>query len=305
MNVVTDCFYAIRFTFYEIKGGVPLNIQWFPGHMKKTERMIEENLKFIDVVLELVDARIPVSGRNPDILRLCAGKKVLTLFNKADLADQNKNKLWQEKFGEDALFINAVSGTGMKEIAPRIREMMKEKTERDLARGIKERSVKLMIVGVPNVGKSSFINRFSKKAVTEVADRPGVTRSKQWVRLTEGFELLDTPGVLWPKFSDEEAARRLAYTGAIKDDVIDTEELCHYFLEFMRDHYPENLASRYKIDNISGLAGYEITEMIGRKRGFVISGGEINTERAANVVLDEFRGGLLGRVTFDDPEELL
>ena len=273
--------------------------------MKKTERMIEENLKFIDVVLELVDARIPVSGRNPDILRLCAGKKVLTLFNKADLADQNKNKLWQEKFGEDALFINAVSGTGMKEIAPRIREMMKEKTERDLARGIKERSVKLMIVGVPNVGKSSFINRFSKKAVTEVADRPGVTRSKQWVRLTEGFELLDTPGVLWPKFSDEETARRLAYTGAIKDDVIDTEELCHYFLEFMRDHYPENLASRYKIDNISGLAGYEITEMIGRKRGFVISGGEINTERAANVVLDEFRGGLLGRVTFDDPEELL
>lgn len=282
-----------------------MNIQWFPGHMKKTERMIEENLKFIDVVLELVDARIPVSGRNPDILRLCAGKKVLTLFNKADLADQNKNKLWQEKFGEAALFINAVSGTGMKEIAPRIREMMKEKTERDLARGIKERSVKLMIVGVPNVGKSSFINRFSKKAVTEVADRPGVTRSKQWVRLTEGFELLDTPGVLWPKFSDEEAARRLAYTGAIKDDVIDTEELCHYFLEFMRDHYPENLASRYKIDNISGLAGYEITEMIGRKRGFVISGGEINTERAANVVLDEFRGGLLGRVTFDDPEELL
>lgn len=305
MNVVTDCFYAIRFTFYEIKGGVPLNIQWFPGHMKKTERMIEENLKFIDVVLELVDARIPVSGRNPDILRLCAGKKVLTIFNKADLADQNKNKLWQEKFGENALFINAVSGTGMKEIAPRIREMMKEKTERDLARGIKERSVKLMIVGVPNVGKSSFINRFSKKAVTEVADRPGVTRSKQWVRLTEGFELLDTPGVLWPKFSDEEAARRLAYTGAIKDDVIDTEELCHYFLEFMRDHYSENLASRYKIDNISGLAGYEITEMIGRKRGFVISGGEINTERAANVVLDEFRGGLLGRVTFDDPEELL
>ncbi len=282
-----------------------MNIQWFPGHMKKTERMIEENLKFIDVVLELVDARIPVSGRNPDILRLCAGKKVLTLFNKADLADSDKNKLWQEKLGDDVLFINAVSGTGMNKIAPRIREMMKEKTERDLARGIKERSVKLMIVGVPNVGKSSFINRFSKKAVTEVADRPGVTRSKQWVRLTEGFELLDTPGVLWPKFSDEEAARRLAYTGAIKDDVIDTEELCHYFLEFMRDHYPENLASRYKIDNFSGLAGYEITKMIGRKRGFVISGGEINTERAANVVLDEFRGGLLGRVTFDDPEELL
>ena len=273
--------------------------------MKKTERMIEENLKFIDVVLELVDARIPVSGRNPDLLRLCSGKKILTLFNKSDLSDPKKNALWQEKFGEDALFINAVSGTGMKEIAPRIREMMKEKTERDLAKGIKARTVKLMIVGVPNVGKSSFINRFSKKAVTEVADRPGVTRAKQWVRLTEGFELLDTPGVLWPKFSDEEAARRLAYTGAIKDDVIDTEELCHFFLEFMRDNYPENLAARYKIENFSDLAGYEITEMIGRKRGFVVSGGEINTERAANMVLDEFRGGLLGRVTFDDPKELL
>lgn len=273
--------------------------------MKKTERMIEENLKFIDVVLELVDARIPVSGRNPDLLRLCSGKKILTLFNKSDLSDPKKNVRWQEKFGEDALFINAVSGTGMKEIAPRIREMMKEKTERDLAKGIKARTVKLMIVGVPNVGKSSFINRFSKKAVTEVADRPGVTRAKQWVRLTEGFELLDTPGVLWPKFSDEEAARRLAYTGAIKDDVIDTEELCHFFLEFMRDNYSENLAARYKINNFSDLAGYEITEMIGRKRGFVVSGGEINTERAANMVLDEFRGGLLGRVTFDDPKELL
>lgn len=282
-----------------------MNIQWFPGHMKKTERMIEENLKFIDVVLELVDARIPVSGRNPDILKLCGGKKILTLFNKSDLADPEKNKAWQERFGDDALFINAVTGSGMKEIAPRIKAMMKEKTERDLAKGIKARSVKLMIVGVPNVGKSSFINRFSKKAVTEVADRPGVTRSKQWVRLTEGFELLDTPGVLWPKFSDEEAARRLAYTGAIKDDVIDTEELCHYFLEFMRDNYPENLAARYKIENFAELAGYEITELIGKKRGFVISGGEINTERAANMVLDEFRGGLLGRVTFDDPKELL
>lgn len=280
-----------------------MNIQWFPGHMAKTERMIAENLKYVDVVLELVDARIPSSGRNPDILRLCSGKPILTLLNKSDLSDPVYNTVWQKVYGENAMFINAVSGSGMKAIYPKIKEIMKEKTERDLAKGIRARAVKLMIVGVPNVGKSSFINRFSKKAVTEVADRPGVTRAKQWVRLTEGFELLDTPGVLWPKFDDEEAARHLAYTGAVKDDVIDIEELCHYFLEFMRDFYPSNLSARYKIENFHSLAGYEITELIGRKRGFVVSGGEINTERAARVILDEFRGGLLGRVTFDRPEE--
>lgn len=281
-----------------------MNIQWFPGHMAKTERMIAENLKFVDVVLELVDARIPSSGRNPDILRLCSGKPILTLLNKSDLSDPVYNKIWQKVYGEKAMLINAVSGIGMNAIYPKIKEIMKEKTERDLAKGIKARSVKLMIVGVPNVGKSSFINRFSKKAVTEVADRPGVTRAKQWVRLTEGFELLDTPGVLWPKFDDEEAARRLAYTGAVKDDVIDVEELCHFFLEFMRDNYPSNLSARYKIENFESLAGYEIAELIGKKRGFVVSGGEINTERASRVVLDEFRGGLLGKVTFDRPEGL-
>lgn len=271
--------------------------------MAKTERMIAENIKLIDVVLELVDARIPESGRNPDIKRLCGEKPMLTLFTKSDLSDPEVNKLWQKRYGEDALFINAVSGAGMKELYPKIKEIMKDKTERDLAKGIKARTVKLMIVGVPNVGKSSFINRFSKKAITEVADRPGVTRSKQWVRLSEGFELLDTPGVLWPKFDDEKAARRLAYTGAIKDDVIDMEELCHYFLEFMRDRYPERLCERYKIDGFSDLAGYEITELIGRKRGFVVSGGEINTERTALTVMTEFRSGLLGKITFDLPEE--
>ncbi len=278
-----------------------MNIQWFPGHMAKTRRLITENLKFVDVVLELLDARIPLSSKNPEIAKLCEGKKILTLLNKADMADPEANKKWQEHFGENALFISASSGDGMNKIYPKIKEMMKEKTERDLAKGIKNRSVKLMIVGVPNVGKSSFINRFTKKAVTEVADRPGVTRQKQWVRIAEGFELLDTPGVLWPKFEDEEVAKRLAYTGAIKDDILDTEELCHYFLEFMRDNYPENLEKRYKIQDFSDLKGYEITEFIGRKRGFVVSGGEINTERAANVILDEFRGGLLGKVTLELP----
>lgn len=278
-----------------------MNIQWFPGHMAKTRRLISENLKFVDVVLELLDARIPSSSRNPEIAKLCEGKKILTLLNKADMADPEANKKWKEALGNDALFISASSGDGMKAIYPKIREMMKEKTERDLAKGIKNRSIKLMIVGVPNVGKSSFINRFTKKAATEVADRPGVTRQKQWVRIAEGFELLDTPGVLWPKFEDDEVAKRLAYTGAIKDDILDIEELCHFFLAFMRDNYPENLKARYKIENFDNLEGYEITELIGRKRGFVVSGGEINTERAANVIMDEFRGGLLGKITLELP----
>lgn len=278
-----------------------MNIQWFPGHMAKTRRMISENLKFVDVVLELLDARIPLSSRNPEIAKLCEGKKILTLLNKADMADPEANKKWKDALGNDVLFISASNGDGMKAIYPKIREMMKEKTERDLAKGIKNRSIKLMIVGVPNVGKSSFINRFSKKAATEVADRPGVTRQKQWVRIAEGFELLDTPGVLWPKFEDDEVAKRLAYTGAIKDDILDIEELCHFFLSFMRDNYPENLKARYKIENFENLEGYEITELIGRKRGFVVSGGEINTERAANVIMDEFRGGLIGKVTLELP----
>ena len=280
-----------------------MNIQWFPGHMAKTRRLICDNLKFVDVVLELLDARIPLSSRNPEIAKLCEGKKILTLLNKADMADPEANKKWKEALGNDVLFISASTGNGMNQIYPKIREMMKEKIDRDKAKGIVNRSIKLMIVGVPNVGKSSFINRFSKKAATEVADRPGVTRTKQWVRIAEGFELLDTPGVLWPKFEDDEVAKRLAYTGAIKDDILDIEELCHFFLAFMRDNYPENLTARYKIENFSELEGYEITELIGRKRGFVVSGGEINTERAANVIIDEFRGGLLGKVTLELPEE--
>lgn len=299
MNVVTDCENNPFYILWSDK----MNIQWFPGHMAKTRRMISENLTFVDVVLELVDARIPRSSRNPELARLCEGKPVITLCNKADLADEEKNKAWQKLLGENAIFISASDGKGIAAIYPRINELMKERKERDLARGIRNRTTKLMIVGVPNVGKSSFINRFSHRAVTEVADRPGVTRAKQWVRIADGFELLDTPGVLWPKFDDEEVARRLAYTGAIGDHVVDTEELCHYFLELMRDRYPDRLMARYGIEDPTGFKGYEITELIGRRRGMIVSGGEVNTERAANVILDEFRGGKLGRITLDLPEE--
>ncbi|MDP4132625.1 MAG: ribosome biogenesis GTPase YlqF [Bacillota bacterium] len=278
-----------------------MNIQWFPGHMAKTRNLIKENLKLIDVVLELVDARIPLSSKNPEILSLCSNKPILTLCNKSDLADPCVNKLWQEYFGNKAMFISSSSGQGINQISGKVKELLHDKIQRDAERGITGRSIKLMIVGVPNVGKSSFINKFSKKAATQVADRPGVTRGKQWIRLSEGFELLDTPGVLWPKFDDEEVAKRLAYTGAIKDVIIDIEELCHYLLEFLRDNYPDRIRERYKISDFETLKGYEITELIGRKRGFIVSGGEINTERAAAVILDEFRGGMLGRISLERP----
>lgn len=281
-----------------------MNIQWFPGHMAKTRKLIAENLRFVDIVLEVVDARLPFSSRNPEIVRLCASKPRLTLCTKADLADPARSRLWQTYWQEEALFISVTTGEGLGAIAPKIQEMMRDKTERDAAKGIKNRPTKLMIVGVPNVGKSSLINRLSKRASAAVADRPGVTRAKQWVRLDSGLELLDTPGVLWPKFDDERVARHLAYTGAIRDEVLDVEELCHYFLEFMRDQYPDRLKERYGIEAFEHLKGYEITEAIGRRRGFLISGGEVDSERAAKMIFDEFRGGRLGRITLEKPEDI-
>ncbi len=281
-----------------------MNIQWFPGHMAKTRKLIEENLRFVDIVLEIVDARIPSSSRNPEIARLCASKKRLTICTKADLADPLKSRLWQSYWQEEALFISVTTGDGMGAIAPKIRSMMQDKLARDAAKGIQNRPIKLMIVGIPNVGKSSLINRLAKRASAAVADRPGVTRAKQWVRMDGGMELLDTPGVLWPKFDDERVARNLAYTGAIRDEVLDAEELCHYFLEFMSTHYPKRLYERYGIEQFEGLKGYEITEYIGRRRGFLIAGGQVDTERAAKVILDEFRGGRLGRITLEKPEDM-
>lgn len=282
-----------------------MQIQWFPGHMTKTRRMIEENLKLVDAVIELVDARLPLSSRNPEIDKLCFNKPRIVLMNKADLADEQITRLWIEYFKKRSLVvisINSRTGKGMEKIQSSAKELLKEKIERDIKKGIVNRPIKLMVVGIPNVGKSSFINKFAGKASTEVGDRPGVTRSKQWIRLTNGFELLDTPGVLWPKFDDIEVARRLAFTGAIKDEILDIEDLAHYLLEYLRDNYPLLLQERYKIENIAELKGYEITEVIGKKRGFVITGGNVNTERAAIIILDEFRAAKIGRVTLERPE---
>lgn len=280
-------------------------IQWYPGHMAKTCRLIEENLKFIDVVIEITDARIPFSGRNSNFDDIIKNKPRLIVMNKYDLADKAVSDLWVKYYKEKGINVIPIScsaGTGLGKILPAARELISERINREKERGL-TRTLKLMAVGIPNVGKSSLINRISKKAGTITGDRPGVTKGKQWIRLREGVELLDTPGILPPKFEDEEVAKRLAFTGAVKDTVINTELLSCSLLEYLKDSYPDNLRARYKLENIDALKGYELLEYIGKKRGFVISGGEIDTERTANMVLDEFRSCKIGEITLEKPPE--
>lgn len=279
-------------------------IQWYPGHMAKTRRMIEDNLKLIDVVVEILDARIPLSGRNScfdDILR---GKPRLIVMNKYDLADKAVTDSWIEYFnaqGIDVIPVSCSTGFGVNKIIPAAKNILSEKIAREKEKGL-TRSLKLMMVGIPNVGKSSLINRLAGKAGTITGDRPGVTRGKQWIRLREGVELLDTPGILPPKIEDEEVGKRLAYTGAIKDTIINTELLAYSLLEYLRDNYPTELSARYKLENIADMQGFELLDYIGKKRGFVISGGEIDTERAANMVLDELRSCKIGHITLEKAE---
>lgn len=283
-----------------------MNLQWFPGHMTKTRRMIEENLKLIDVVIELVDARIPLSSRNPQIDEIVKDKPRLLILNKSDIADAALNKKWEQYFSNRGIAVMSVSSTmgkSLSAVVDKCRQLLKDKTSRDKERGIVNRPVKVMVVGVPNVGKSSFINKLSGKKNAKTGDRPGVTTGKQWIRLANGFELLDTPGILWPKFEDQQVGLKLAYTGAIRDEVIDTEELACHFLVFIRDNYPNALMQRYKMTDLGNLDGYELLQLLGRKRGFVVSGGEIDTLRAASVLLDEFRGAKLGNITLESPEK--
>lgn len=281
------------------------NIQWFPGHMTKTRRLIEENLKMIDVVVEILDSRIPYSGRNPYFDDIIRNKPRLIVMNKSDLADKERTAEWIKWYGRqgiEVIPISCATGAGVNKITLCARKLIQEKLDRDLEKG-RKRILKIMMVGIPNVGKSSLINRLVGKASTKTGDRPGVTKGKQWIRLKGDVELLDTPGILAPKFEDQELAKRLAYTGAIKDEIMNTELLAYSLLDYLRDNYAELLKARYKLDDITGKEGYEILEMIGKKRGFVISGGEIDTERAANMVLDEFRGAKIGNITLEVPEE--
>ena len=283
-----------------------LNIQWFPGHMTKTRRMIEANLKQVDAVMEIVDARIPVSSRNPLIDELTKGKKRLIVLNKCDLSQPEGNRLWSDYFsarGYAVLQLNALSGKGVSAIAPALRRLLQDKIERDAQRGM-NKPLRVMVLGIPNVGKSSLINRLAKAAKTRVADRPGVTRGKQWVNVDGGLLLLDTPGILWPKFDDPEVGMRLAYTGAVKDDILDTETLGCHLMELLAREYPQALTERYKIDIPEEIDGWELLQAAGRKRGFLVSRGEVDTERMARVLLDEYRSCKLGTFTLERPEEL-
>lgn len=280
------------------------NLQWYPGHMAKTRRMIEENLKYIDVVVEILDARIPFSGRNPNFDDIIINKPRLVAMNKYDLADASitdKWTKWYEQQGIKVIPISCATGHGINKIAPAARELIREKIEKAAASG-RTIGVKIMMVGIPNVGKSTLINKLSGKASAKTGDRPGVTRTKQWIRLSNGLELLDTPGILPPKFEDQRVAVNLAYTGAIRDEIMEIELLAYSLLEYLRDNYRQNLCERYKLDDIESLAGHEILELIGRKRGCVISGGEIDTERAANILVDELRGCKIGKITLEKPE---
>ena len=281
-------------------------IQWFPGHMKKTERLIEKNLPYVDVVVELIDARVPYSSRNPLLGKLIGNKPRVVLLNKCDMADPNVTAKWLRWFqqqGIPAMAIDCRTGKNIKKFQPFVREVLKETIERRANKGMIGRIVRVMVVGVPNVGKSTFINKLAGSKRAKAEDRPGVTRGKQWVHIENDVDLLDMPGVLWPKFEDPQVGIHLAFTGAIKDDVLDLEYLAMQLLEYLAQHYPERLKERFKLEDTSDMEAYERLEAVGRKRGMLISGGEVNTERAAIVTLDEYRSGKLGCISWEEPSE--
>ena len=282
-------------------------IQWFPGHMAKTRRLIAANLKLVDAVVEIVDARTPLSSRNPEMDSMTRNKPRLIVLNKCDLADDKATQKWINYFrnnGSEAIAVDCKSGKGLKNLLPVVRtKVLKELMDKRERSGMKGAAVRLMIVGIPNVGKSSLINRMAGGKRAKVEDRPGITRTKQWVKLDNNTELLDMPGVLWPKFEDQSAAVRLAFTGAISDDILDIETLAMKLLVFLSENYPSSLTERYKIEYSDDDTGLVLLEKVGKKRGMMISGGEINTERAAITVLDEFRSGKLGHITLELPEE--
>ncbi len=289
-------------------GNSQYQIQWFPGHMAKTRRLITENLKFTDIVIELRDARIPYSSKNPEIEKLIGDKPRLILLNKASLADPSINRAWLHHFearGESCLLIDCVTGAGLKDIYPKVCDMLKEKLERWNEKGMNKK-VRAMVVGIPNVGKSSFINRIAGSKKAKVEDRPGVTMHKQWVTTSIGLELIDMPGVLWPKFDEKRVGENLAMTGAIKDHILDTEELAMLLCGRLRDTAPDAFSARYKLTEADGWADmdlYDLFEFVGKKRGFLMAGGAINHERTADTILGEFRAATIGCISLEEPKE--
>lgn len=282
-----------------------MHFQWYPGHMTKAKRMMQENIKLIDLVIELTDARIPMSSRNPDIDELGKNKARLILLNKADLAEEKWNDAWtayfQEK-GYSCVKVNSKKGGGIKSIHTVIQEACREKIERDRKRGILNRPVRAMVVGIPNVGKSTFINALAGKACAKTGNKPGVTKGKQWIRLNKNVELLDTPGILWPKFEDQSVGMKLAFIGSIKDEILERTELAAEFISFMKNNYPGVLAEKYGIEEDGGK--YEVLENVARSRHCLVRGNELDTDKAAGLLLDDFRDGRLGRLTLEYPDQM-
>ena len=282
-------------------------IQWFPGHMTKTKRQIQSSLKLVDAVAEIIDARIPVSSRNPDLAKLVQNKPKVILLNKCDMANQTATKMWIDYFKKQnlvAIPVDCKSGRGLDKFAPAVNTVMSHKIARLKEKGMVNPTIRIMIVGIPNVGKSSFINKMVKKNRAKVEDRPGVTRGNQWYTIAKNLEMLDTPGVLWPKFDDKTVGEHLAFTGAVKDQILDIELLAVRLLDFIKELKPADFITRFKLENedIENIDSYELLKMIGKKRGMLVSGGEIDTERAAIMLLDEFRSAKLGRITVEMPQ---
>ena len=287
-----------------------VDIQWFPGHMAKTRRLMKANLPLVDVVVEITDARVPASSRNPEMKNLVGGKPRVVVLNKCDMADEALTAEWIEYYranGVKAIAMDCRSGKGLNKLVPTVKEVMKKELEKRAAKGMEGKPIRIMVVGIPNVGKSSFINRVAGGKRTKVEDRPGVTRGKQWVTLEKGIDLLDMPGVLWPKFDDKTVGEHLAFTGAIKDDILDTELLAMRLADLLNREWHSLLCERYKLtdEETADIEPYDLLSLIGVKRGMKFSGGEVNTERAAAMLLDEFRGGKIGRITLEMPNELV
>lgn len=282
-------------------------INWFPGHMRKTQREIKENLKLVEAVIEIRDARIPRSSANPDIEKLCGNKPRLILLNKSDLTESRVTREWMKELSKDnvkAIEVNCLKGKGLNQIKPALEELLKEKLERYKAKGLVNVVIRVMVVGIPNVGKSTFINKMAKNNIAKTGDRPGVTKSKQWIKTPLGIEMLDTPGVLWPKFEDERTALNLAFTGAIKDEIMDTEELSYRLVERLQKHYANELMARYKIERVFE-DPLDTLDAIARKRGCLMSGGHIDYNRIAVILLDEFRGGKIGNISLERVDDVL
>ncbi len=281
-------------------------VQWFPGHMAKTRRQIKESLPLVDAVTELLDARVPLSSRNPELNELIANKPHIVLLNKCDMADEAASRRWKAWFdgrGTPALAVDCRSGRGLNAYGETVRKLLQDKIQSNIEKGMPGRALRMMVVGIPNTGKSSFINRMAGRSRAKVADKPGVTRQNQWFAIGGGIELLDTPGVLWPKFDDPEVGNRLAFIGSVKDEVVDVETLAVRLLAVLGAQYRDRLCDRYKLDEaaVAECGPYELLELIGRKRGMLVRGGEIDTERASAMLLDEYRAGRLGRITLEFP----